>query len=127
MSIEGLLISLMVLVIVGLWIAAPLLRRETVQSAADLKRQQWEERLHIYYERTLRNIRDLDEDHTMGKINTEDYELERELWVQRGIAALKKLDELDEVDITLDESELDEAIDDSIEAAVAAYREYVPG
>jgi hypothetical protein len=124
MSIEGLLVSLVVVVIVGLWIAAPLLRRETAQSVADLKRQQSTERWQIYYERTLRNIRDLDEDHTMGKINTEDYELDRELWVQRGMAALQRLDELDD---TLDESATDEAIDDSIESAVAAYREGVPG
>ena len=125
MSIEGLVVGLALLLVVGAWIGIPLLRRETDEVEVDpIQRQR--ERLELYYERTLRNIRDLDEDHSTGKINTEAYEPERENWVQRGIQALKALDELNEnaplAPETADAADIDNAIDSMIEEAVAQYR-----
>lgn len=76
------------------------------------------ERLQAAYAQTLRNIRDLDEDHATGKIVTETYQIEREAWVQRGVALLKALDTLEN-----DGAVSETAADDAIEAAIAAYRQ----
>ncbi len=79
----------------------------------------------MVYERVLTNIRDLDEDFSTGKMGENDYEAERETWVQRGIQVLKTFDGMQEqVVLTseVDHQTLDRSIDDEIEAAIAAYR-----
>jgi hypothetical protein len=126
MSPEGLIIALALLVIVGLWIAAPLLRRQSPRLSDDALAHKQRERLSVYYERVLTNIRDLEEDHATGKMRTADYEVEREEWVQRGIQILKALDDLREAPIAADEASVEEAIDNEIEAAIAAYRSKRP-
>jgi hypothetical protein len=122
MSAEGLVIALALLVIVGLWIAAPLLRRDSPRLSDDALAHKQRERLLVYYERVLTNIRDLEEDHATGKMQSQGYEAEREEWVQRGIQILKALDNLREVPIAGDEASVEETIDDEIETAIAAYR-----
>ncbi len=126
MSPEGLVIALALLIIVGLWIAAPLLRRESPRLSDDSLAQKQRERLLLYYERVLTNIRDLEEDHATGKMQTAEYEVEREEWVQRGIQILKALDSLRAVPAAADEAGVEAAIDDEIEAAIAAYRSKRP-
>lgn len=124
MSITGLLIGLVILAAALAWIAVPLLRQgKTRQEDAQAAKQR--ERLLMVYERVLTNIRDLDEDHSTGKMATADYETERELWVGRGIQILKALDRLEENTVVSsggDEAASDYSIDDEIEAAIAAYR-----
>lgn len=126
MSIAGLLFGMVVLLIALVWVIGPFLEPRGVQSTADdalLDKQR--ERLFIVYERVLTNIRDLDEDHTTGKMPDEDYAYEREIWVQRGIQVLKALDNLDARQIitaSADAEDIDHAIDRQIEDAIAAYR-----
>lgn len=126
MSIEGLVISLILLIAAAGMVAVPLLRRTSDSRINDIRIHKQHERLLIYYERVLTNIRDLDEDHSMGKMPDDDYALEREEWVQRGIQVLKALDNLQTHSIipesVADDAAVDEAIDDAIEAAIQAYR-----
>jgi hypothetical protein len=123
MSIEGLLVGLVVLALALGWITAPLMRKE--RSSEDEALQKQRERLTLIYDRVLTNIRDLDEDYSTGKMGTNDYQTEREIWVGRGVQVLKGLDRLDGGEVTtapMDEQAVDRDIDDEIEAAIAAYR-----
>lgn len=125
MSIPGLLMGLVLVLGIAVIVLAPLLRRESQDTSSEARMQKQRERLLVVYERVLTNIRDLDEDHNTGKMPTDDYQQERELWVQRGIEALKALDGLPSEQLVTgtDETEaIDTAIDQRIEAAVAAYR-----
>ncbi len=124
MSLEGLVVSVTILVIAVLWIAAPLFRRRLVQSDDTVQKQR--DRLLTSYERVLNNVRDLDEDFSTGKLQAEDHDLEREQLVQRGIRILMELDKLDtahaeHVSGAL-AGESGKSVDESIEEAVAAYR-----
>jgi predicted nucleotidyltransferase len=112
-----------------IYIGAPLLRRVPMGSEQTLRREKQHERLMLVYERVLRNLRDLDEDFATGKMPPQDYQSEREVWMQRGIQVLKALDGLEAnqmVADTADIEQIDTAIDSQIEAAVAAYRARLP-
>lgn len=126
MSTGGLIFFVMLLAGTILLAGAPLLRRETESEADALQIQKQRERLLVYYERVLTNLRDLDEDHATGKMPDDAYASEREDWVQRGIEVLKTLDELADHSVipasVHDDAAVDEAIDDAIEAAIAARR-----
>jgi hypothetical protein len=126
MSIEGLMVSFVLLLVVILVIILPLLRRISDVRIDDARIDKQRERLFMYYERVLTNIRDLDEDRATGKMSDADYAPEREEWVQRGIQVLKALDNLEEHSIipsvVSDDAAVDEAIDDAIEAAIRSYR-----
>ena len=121
MSVAGLVFGLILLLAAFIWIGAPLLRREKFRLGGDEVLQKQHERLLLIYERVLTNIRDLDEDHTTGKMQTTDYESERESWVQRGIQVLKAMDHMDEEHPLANVAD-DAAIDAEIERAIAAYR-----
>lgn len=123
MSIPGLIATLVILAVVLVIVLRPLLRRQ-VQVAESRFSSKQRERALAYYERVLTNVRDLDEDHATGKIDDADYAAERELWLSRGAALLKLLDELDENhnivrDTHADDAEIDAAIEDAIQAARA--------
>ncbi|MCC6802137.1 MAG: hypothetical protein IT319_04560 [Anaerolineae bacterium] len=126
MSTPGLIFALLIAILVVIWVGSPLLRRETKTDEDPLLKKQ-RERLLVYYERVLRNIRDLDEDHTLGKIDEDQYARDREDWAQRGVQVLQALDTI--ADRTLiaatpaDDAAVDRAIDDSIEAAIQRYRQ----
>lgn len=125
MSLEGTIIGLLFLLGVIAIVGAPLFNRRPTLIMDDARLTKQRERVLLVYERILTNIRDLDEDHSTGKMQTADYEAERESWVQRGIQALKALDGLDAQQTlidTADEGEIDRAIDTQIEDAVARYR-----
>lgn len=125
MSSAGLLMGLVLVLGIAVIVVAPLLRQQSKDTSSEAQMQKQRERLLVVYERVLTNIHDLDEDHNMGKMPTGDYQQERESWVQRGIEVLKALDGLHEQHalIGTDETEaIDTAIDQRIEAAVAAYR-----
>jgi hypothetical protein len=121
MSIAGLIFGIILLLAALMWIGTPLLRREKIRVGDDVVLQKQRERLMLIYERVLTNIRDLDEDHTTGKMQTADYESERETWVQRGIQVLKAMDHMDEEHPMANVAD-DAAIDEEIERAIAAYR-----
>ncbi len=126
MSLEGLVVSVTLLVIAVLWIAAPLLSRRLVRS--DDAAQKQRDRLLTSYERVLNNLRDLDEDFATGKLVAEDHDLEREQLVQRGIRILMELDKLDTASTHAERAsapstgKANQSVDQSIEEAVAAYR-----
>ncbi|MBL8132460.1 MAG: hypothetical protein JNL42_11430 [Anaerolineae bacterium] len=121
MSLEGLLFTLILAAAVLFIIAAPLLIRRRAQDApgttpGDLQR----ERLQAYYDRALSNLRDLDEDFALGKIEPALYEQDRAVWVERGVQALKALDLLASLHGAGDGSSGDGDLDQAIEAAVKA-------
>lgn len=128
MSPEGLLIGVAIVVLCGIFILEPLLRHREAEFHTDTAlTERQRERLLIYYERILTNIRDLDEDHATGKMPAENYAQEREAWVQRGVQVLRALDSLAGqsalAPTDVNDAAIDRAIDNAIEAAVAAYRE----
>jgi hypothetical protein len=121
MTVPGLVITLILLAALLVWIALPLLRRDVVIDSRARMIVHQRERLEIYYQRVLRNIRDLDEDRATGKLSEGDYQAERELWMQRGIAAIKAIETLDSAPLpvaTGDDAAIDAAIDREIEARV---------
>jgi len=117
MSAGGLIAAILLVTAAALIIALPFLsaRRKAAADGALLKQQ---DRVIAYYERALQNIRDLDEDHALGKINEESYRQDRELWAQRGAQALKLLDQL-----TIENRHPADSSDDVIEQMVAQSRE----
>jgi hypothetical protein len=126
MSIEGVVLGFIILSIVALVVALPLLRRDAPfdQQAMQVARQR--ERAQLYYERVLRNLRDLDEDHALGKLDDASYGQEREAWAQRGVQVLKALDSLEAGSLIAakdaDDAQIDRSLDDAVEAAIAEYR-----
>jgi hypothetical protein len=129
MSIQGLIFALLLALFVLAWIIMPLLTREPKREGAEddplLEKQR--ERLLIYYERILRNIRDLDEDHALEKIAEDEYTRERAEWTERGVQVLQALDTINQREVIAptptDDAAVDQAIDDVIEAAVRRYRQ----
>lgn len=131
MSIEGIIVSLVILLLAAAIVALPLWRGRGQAAAANALLQKQRERLLVYYERVLTNIRDLDEDYTTGKIASENYTQERETWMQRGIQVLRALDDLHSHSLihgaVKDTAAADEAIDSAIEASIQAYRRRLAG
>src|ERR1043165_4551965 len=124
MSVQGLLFALLLALFVIAWIVMPLLQRSR-QGADDPLKEKQRERLLIYYERVLRNIHDLDEDHALGKIDEGEYARDREEWTERGVQVLQALDTITEKEViaetSADDASVDHAIDDAIEAAIQTY------
>jgi hypothetical protein len=131
-SIEGLILALALTTLVVALVALPLLRRDENRSSDTQLLDKQRERLLVYYERVLKNIHDLDEDYGLGKLAQDEYTRDRELWAQRGVQVLKALDDLKLGQAltqaspgqapAIDDASVDLAIDDSIEAAIRAYR-----
>ena len=127
MSQDGLLIALVMFAISIAWIAFPLLRPDKkVLSPGKLLVKKQHDQLNTRYSQILSAIRDMDEDHLTGKINSEDYERERQIWAQRGVEVLKKIDLLENDNPNLatpvkDDLPDDNTIDDAIESAVSDY------
>lgn len=123
MSTEGLIIGGIIFLITLGWIAMPLIRqRKAARGGINLEKTR--EQILMRYERVLNNIRDLDEDHATGKMPTQDYQVEREQWMQEGSKVLAELDALQgtKTQAVPLSSVKDNDVDDKIEDAVAAYR-----
>jgi len=91
MSIGGLIFAVVLFAIVLALVMIPLMRSSQLSVGAFERRQR--QQALAYYERVLRNLRDLDDDHSTGKISTEEYESERELWMGRGVQVLQALND----------------------------------
>ncbi|HVU12143.1 MAG TPA: hypothetical protein VHD90_12740 [Phototrophicaceae bacterium] len=130
MSIQGLLFALLLALFLLAWIILPLFQREAPPSQEDPLLDKQRERLLVYYERVLRNIRDLDEDHALGKLDEAEYTRERTDWSERGVQVLQALDTLKEREVIAptpaEDTAVDHAIDDAIEAAIRRYRQRNP-
>ncbi len=119
MSIVGLISAVVMLLLVVIFIAIPFLSQQRQSARAFSNKQR--ERALAYYERVLTNIRDLDDDLATDKIHQDEYEIERERWMERGVALLKMLDELDNTNpIIANENANDADIDHAIEQAISA-------
>lgn len=119
MSIVGLISAVVMLLLVVIFIAIPFLSQQRQSARAFSNKQR--ERALAYYERVLTNIRDLDDDLATDKIHQDEYEIERERWMERGVALLKMLDELDNTNpIITNENANDADIDQAIEQAISA-------
>ena len=117
MTVTGLVVAALMLVLTIIYVLMPLVTGSRRSNSAFINRQR--ERALTYYERVLTNVRDLDEDHSTGKISPVEYEAEREVWVERGVRVLRLLDELTEQHNIVDNMEADDAaIDAAIEAAI---------
>lgn len=121
MSLEGLVVSLTILVIVGLWVAAPLVNRRLQQARADSDSQLRHERLLAQYDRLLASLRDLEEDNATGKFQPDDYMPEREQLIQRGVQLLAMMDTISleknpssEKHMHLPKDDVDRAIEDAV-------------
>lgn len=83
------------------------------------------EELLTEYERVVAMIRDLDEDHNMGKIPPDIYYRERETWAAQGVILLQRLEKKGGIRKAQEPTqpvEVDEDLDHAIEEAIAAYR-----
>lgn len=126
MSIIGLFTALVLMLLVLAVMIAPLMMKQD-ESASSFRSKQ-RERALAYYERVLRNIRDLDDDLATGKIMQAEYDLERERWLARGVEILQMIDQLDHaqnIAATLPSDANDAEIDAVIEQAVAEVRDQI--
>jgi hypothetical protein len=117
MSIVGLVAAAVLALILLIAMARPFFALPTgIASFRDRQR----ERALSYYERVLSNIRDLDDDHSTGKISEEEYNAGRELWMNRGVRLLAMLDELNAAQDIIENTQADDAaIDAAIERKLA--------
>jgi hypothetical protein len=133
MSIAGFIGALFIAAVFILWVASPFFQRGRVQVVSNtdtdiLERQR--ERLLVYYNRVLRNIHDLDEDFATGKLDEREYQDDRARWSERGVQALRALDQLDSqhlvaptgADMAAIDTAIETTIDQRIEEAVRTYR-----
>ena len=116
MDISSIFLLLSLLLLIGLFIARPLLDRQAVSVTpeADLKEHELSTLL-AERDRLLTALEELDFDNAMGKIPEGDYPGQRERLLMQGAEILRKLDELDE-DIS------DAEVERQIEAAIAERR-----
>lgn len=116
MDIGSLLLILALLLLVGMFIARPLVNRESAVRSPESDQVDHElSSLLAERDRILTALQELDFDHALGKIPEEDYPVQRALLVQQGAEVYRQLDRL----------EITEAGDDMearIEAAIAARR-----
>jgi len=126
MSPGGLIFAAVLVTVVLLIVMWPYVQHSTV-TAADALASRQRDRLKVYYERALLNIRDLDEDHALGKLDAAEYAVERELWTQRGVQALKAWDLVSQrgaaglLPVTAaNDAAIDQAIEAAIDAAIEA-------
>jgi hypothetical protein len=90
MAIGSILLGLALLIVVGLFLARPLITAKPQSKAYFARRQQLEEDKEAH----LNQIRALDFDHETGKVPTEVYEQQRAQLLSETAAILKALDEL---------------------------------
>jgi hypothetical protein len=112
MDIGSIFLLLALFVLIGLFIARPLLDREAVAVTPEVDQKEHElSTLLAERDRVLTALEELDFDNSLGKIPQENYPGQRERLLRQGAEILRKLDELDG-DISDDEIErrIEEAI-----------------
>ena len=111
-------------VIVALFITRPFLSNTNHKTAggallAEQEQDHLASSLLAERDRVLNSLQELDFDYTLGKIPQEDYPQQREVLLRTGADVLRRLDSLS-VEQSADTAQ--EAVEDRIEAAVAARR-----
>ena len=112
MTIGSILLGVALLIVVLLYLARPLLRRQSTQKAPQTQRQQ----LLNQKEATITQILSLEFDFETGKVPQALYQQQRADLIAEAAIILERLDALPQ----------DEAVDAEIEAAIAHLREHVP-
>lgn len=116
MDIGSIFLLLALLVVIGLFIARPLLDREAIIITPEEDQKEHEiSTLLAERDRILTALEELDFDNALGKIPSEDYTIQRARLVKQGAEVLRKLDEFNG-----DTS--DAAIERRIEEAIAERR-----
>jgi hypothetical protein len=117
MSVIGLAVAGILALLLIIFAARPFF---ALPENADSFQEKQRERALAYYERVLSNIRDLDDDHSTGKISQEEYQSEREIWMKRGVTLLAMLEELNAQSNIIENTKADDAeIDAAIERNLA--------
>ena len=91
MEISSILLVLAVIVLVGMYVYAPL-----TQNARKIRAGESHElsALKAERDRVINSLQELDFDHNLGKVPAEDYPEQRAALLQKGADTLRKLDEL---------------------------------
>jgi hypothetical protein len=91
MEISAIFLVLAVLTLVGMYLYAPFTIRV---SRARMSESHEVSALKAERDRVIDSLRELDFDHSLGKIPAEDYPVQRAALLQRGADVLRRLDEL---------------------------------
>jgi hypothetical protein len=95
MDIGAILLLIALLILVGLYISQPLMRRKTVPATTHGSKLNHDlSMLLAEKERILEALEELDNDHELGKIPEEDYPVQRGEMMKRGADILRQLDNL---------------------------------
>jgi hypothetical protein len=84
-----------ILILGSLYLLVVPFRSKNSVSPAVLSFQRQRDALIVYYQQVTSSLRDLQEDSAAGKLSPEEYEVEYEKWMQRGVQILQVLEELD--------------------------------
>lgn len=124
MSGEGLIASIVILLLGIVYLALPFVRAGRSSAVTTEERERL--KLIAAYERALMTVRDLDDDYAVGKLPEETYATERTRWTEHGAMLLELL----EVKGDKQPAKRRKAVetppaalpdDDAVEAAIAAY------
>ena len=121
MTTGGLVFGAVLGLILFVIIVTPFLRRNSDPKRVNM--EQWE-MYQLQYERALTNIRDLDEDFALGKIQPDFHQSERQKLMEQGVNLLKSMESL-QPDMSVSEIDAvsdDAVFDDAIEQAIASKR-----
>lgn len=132
METASLVILLIVLALGAAWLALPFTRGRdsSVSHEADARQNRVNE-----YARVVAALRDLEEDHTTGKVGDDAYEAEKARLSGQGVALLEALDKEGLLPAAQQEAQgkspretpggtgsaADQALDEALEAAIARY------
>ena len=94
MSIETAIVC-GILILVSLYLVIAPFRSKSTISPEVLAFQRQRDALLVYYEQVTSSLRDLQEDSAAGKLSPEEYQVEYERWMQRGVQILRVLEDLD--------------------------------
>ena len=122
MSIEAAIVC-GILILGSMYLVIAPFRSKSTVSAAALSFQRQRDALLVYYEQVTSSLRDLKEDSAAGKLTPEEYQVEYDKWMQRGVQILQVLQELDRENQPLiaNGGAPVEDIDQTIEDAVQLY------
>jgi len=130
MEISSIFFILAVLVVVGMYLYAPFTVRSIRLRAGE---SQEASGLRAELDRVVDSLRELDFDHSLGKVPAEDYPSQRAALLQKGADVMRRLDEIESIPFTQDAksrieraasapAKMDRLEDDEVESMIAARR-----
>ena len=119
MNIGAILIGVALLVLVAAYVTGPLFGKQSGRRNGRANSASPQAGLTARRDAVYALIRELDADHQTGKINDEDYQAQRGLYVAEGVSLLKSLDALADKDERA-------ALEDEMETTVLTLRQRKP-